>query len=378
MRRFLALAGVLAASGCGAEGRGAPARTAPKATVAMLTAQSTPSPPPPTTLTVAVSGDLLIHQPVWDRALAAGHGHYDFRPELAAIRPIIRGADLALCHVETPLVPGPPSGYPVFRTPPALAKAIHWAGWDACDTASNHSLDEGQAGIDSTAAALDRAHVLHTGSFTSPAQRRHITMMSVKGVPVALLAYTAVSNGQLQPHPWSLNTADPRRIVADARRARRHGARVVIVNLHWGDEYHAVPSAAQVALARTLVRSRAITAIVGQHVHVVQAIRRVAGHIVVFGEGNLLSNQTAACCPTATQDGIIALLTIRAGTVGSRLARVRYVPTWVRHPDFTVLPVLTALRRGLAPRAELLASLRRTEAAVGRGAATVAHVTQPR
>jgi hypothetical protein len=46
---------------------------------------------------------------------------------------------------------------------------------------------------------------------------------------------------------------------------------------------------------------------VGQHVHIPQPIRKINGKFVVFGEGNLISNQTSACCPTASQDGLIAL-----------------------------------------------------------------------
>ena len=80
-----------------------------------------------------------------------------------------------------------------------------------------------------------------------------------------------------------------------------------------------------------------MTAVVGQHVHVVQPIRWIHGKPVVFGEGNLLSNQTAACCPAASQDGLIALLDLRVGAAGVRAKRVRYLPTYVRHPDFTVV-----------------------------------------
>ena len=62
---------------------------------------------------------------------------------------------------------------------------------------------------------------------------------------VAFLSYTAISNGQAVPHPWSVNWASPAAILADARRARRRGARLVIVNLHWGTEYvHDVTPAA--------------------------------------------------------------------------------------------------------------------------------------
>ena len=80
-----------------------------------------------------------------------------------------------------------------------------------------------------------------------------------------------------------------------------------------------------------------MTALIGQHVHVVQPIRRVNGKPVVFGEGNLLSNQTAACCPAESQDGLIALLEFRSGPDGTRVERVRYVPTWVQQPEYRVV-----------------------------------------
>ena len=89
--------------------------------------------------------------------------------------------------------------------------------------------------------------------------------------------------------------------------------------------------------------------------HVVQPIRRVNGKPVVFGEGNLVSNQTAACCPAESQDGLIALIDFVERGDRVRATRVRYVPTWVRHPDYRVLP---------AARGSL--SWRRTVAAAGR------------
>ncbi len=289
--------------------------------------------------TVAASGDFLIHQPVAAQALADGRGRrYDFRPMFRSIRARIAGADLALCHIETPLVPGPVQGYPSFRTPPALAQAVRATGWDACSTASNHSLDAGQYGIGTTLNALDRAGLAHAGTARTPKEASRSTILEIKGTKVAFLSFTAVSNGQAIPHPWSVNTATAGRILTDARRARKRGAEAVIVNLHWGDEYGHAISPAQAVLARRLTRSPAITAIVGQHVHVVQPIRRVNGKPVVFGEGNLVSNQTAACCPAESQDGLIALIDFVSTRGRVKATRVRYVPTWVRHPDYRVLP----------------------------------------
>jgi len=319
-------------------------------------------------LVVEASGDLLIHSAIFDRALVLGGGrHYNFAPMFTQIKPYIQGADLALCHVETPMTPAPPTGYPTFNTPPALATAIAQTGWRACSTAATHSLDQGQTGVDDTIGALDRAGVAHTGTFSSAAAQSTPLIMTVKGVRVAFLAYTELTNGIPSPHPWSVNRADAARILSDAHRARTDGAQVVIVNIHWGDENVARPSGFQLALASRLTRSPDITAIVGQHVHIVQPIRIINGKLVVFGEGNLISNETSACCPVASQDGMIVLLTITVDSHGARVTLVRYVPIWVRHPDFVVLPAGAAWRTDPADAAALRASYERTVGVAGRG-----------
>jgi Bacterial capsule synthesis protein PGA_cap len=328
----------------------------------------------PVRLTVSVSGDLLIHSPVYERALALGGGErYDFAPLFGQIRPYVKGADLAFCHVEVPMTPAAPASYPIFNTPPELAEAISRTGWEACSTASNHSLDQGQEGIDETLNALDRAGVAHTGSYASKKASGKVLMLGVKGVRVAYLAYTTDTNGIPLPEPWSLDLAeDPDAVIADARRARKQGAEAVLVNVHWGidmtPEYVGEPSAKQRAFADELARAPAITAVVGQGPHVVQAIDRRHGKYVVFSEGNLVSNQGSdAGLAAASQDGLIGLLDLVVDGDGARVRRVRYVPTWVQHPDYTVLPVGPALDDGEADPASLRASYERTVEVAGRG-----------
>jgi poly-gamma-glutamate capsule biosynthesis protein CapA/YwtB (metallophosphatase superfamily) len=323
-------------------------------------------------ITIVASGDLLVHQPVWTRALANGGGRYDFRPMFRRLRLLLSRADLALCHAETPLGPGPPKGYPVFNTPRALAPAIAWAGWDACSTASNHSVDGGRAGIRSTVRALSRAGVRHTGTARSRRESRRLLLLDAGGVRVAFLAATYGTNGLPLPAPWSVNLIRPQRLLADARRARRQGADLVVLNLHWGAEYVHRPTSEQRALARRLLRRGGIDLIVGQHAHVVQPIGRVRGRFVVYGEGNLLSGQSSLCCPGPTQDGLVAVIRVRAGDGRAVVRRVDYVPIYVRRPDFVVLQVglrLQALRAaGASASAEaqaLRASWRRTVSVVG-------------
>lgn len=330
-------------------------------------ASSPPEEAEPVRFSVAATGDFLIHSPVFAVALENGGGNrYDFSPMFEQIRPYVEDADLGICHMETPMTDAEPLGYPVFNTPPDLARAVAETGWDACSTASNHTLDQGQEGIDQTGRVLDREGIAHAGSSSSRADSREPLIMDVEGVKVAFLAYTEMTNGVPLPKPWSVNLTDADEILDDAAAAREQGAQVVIVNLHAGDEYVAEPSASQRKLAERLTRSDDVTAVIGQHVHIVQPIERVNDKVVVYGEGNLVSNQTAACCPAESQDGIIALLDFVVEGDDARVERARYVPVHVQHPDYTVLPVGDALRDGTGDAAALEASYERTVDVVGK------------
>jgi poly-gamma-glutamate capsule biosynthesis protein CapA/YwtB (metallophosphatase superfamily) len=325
--------------------------------------------------TVAASGDLLMHQPLLDRARSNGGGDkYDFAPFFRAVRPYLaKRADLALCHVETPMGPGPPSTYPIFNTPTDLARSIRKSGWDVCSTASNHSLDQGTAGITGTINALDKRGIAHTGTFASKRAARRPTILRVAGVRVGFLSYTDATNGFRAPTDWALNEyaaaapkAGAKAIIRDAREARDAGADAVIVNVHWGTEYASRPNASQLAVARRVTDAKVITAVVGQHPHVVEPIERMNGKYVVFSEGNLVSNQSAAAgLPAQTQDGLIALLRFEARGDKVRALRVKYLPTWVRPGDYRVLPADPSADRRYA--AELRASRARTIGVVGKG-----------
>jgi poly-gamma-glutamate synthesis protein (capsule biosynthesis protein) len=265
--------------------------------------------------------------------------------------------------------PGPITTYPIFNTPTDLAKSIHRSGWDLCDSASNHSLDGGQPGIDGTVDALDHADVKHTGSFSSKKQSNEPTFIHVDGIKIGYVAYTDATNGFTPPHSWSLNTypaADPKAgakaIIHDARKARDAGADAVIAQLHWGDENSQSPNNSQVAVAKKLTSAKVITAVVGQGPHVVQPIERINGKFVVFSEGNLVSNQSASAgLPTETEDGLIALLHFRAVGDNVTVRRVTYVPTWVRLGDYVVLPAKPSAS------STLHASYRRTVKVAGKG-----------
>ena len=198
------------------------------------------------TLTVVATGDVLLHQksPLIRGAAAAGRAHgteFDFSGVFANIAPVIQAADLAICHLETPLADpdGPFRGYPSFSVQPQIVDALAGAGYDTCSTASNHALDAGFDGLVRTLDTLDARRMGHTGTFRSPAESLTPHIADVGGALVAQLSWTFGLNGIAEPHgrQWAVNDFDPTgpqvdAILADASRARRAGADIVIASLH--------------------------------------------------------------------------------------------------------------------------------------------------
>jgi poly-gamma-glutamate capsule biosynthesis protein CapA/YwtB (metallophosphatase superfamily) len=341
------IAVVLALAGCSGGQRPVLGPTA-TATAAPGTSRATPAPTPsptgPAAITLAFSGDMLVSDELRAQAARnAGGDGFDFTPMLREVAPIIRAADWAVCHQETPISADNSalSGYPTFSAPFQLATAEKAAGYDACTTASNHTVDKGTAGIKSTLDTFDRTGIRHVGSARSAAEASKFTIYTVRGVRIGHLAYAYGLNGIPAPTPWSVNLIDPARIRADAAAIRAAGAQFVVVSLHFGTEKDQTPTAYQREVVDAVLRSPDVDLIIGHHAHVVQPIqRRPDGRWVVFGLGNLLAQQ--ALMPgegTAPphRDGVIVRVTIAAGPNGRyAVRRVGYVPTFVLAPQDVV------------------------------------------
>jgi Bacterial capsule synthesis protein PGA_cap len=326
---------------------------------------------------MVMNGDLLLHNTLWDSAhldaQRTGRGGMDFRPMLSDLRTLVSSADLAICHLETPLAPrgGPYSSYPVFSVPPQIVPAIKATGYDACTTVSNHSLDAGFDGIVRTLRDFDRAGIEHAGTVTTKRASRQPLLLRVQGVKVGLVAATYGTNGIPLPadEPWSVPIINVAKIEAMARRARERGADIVLVGLHWGDEYVHTPSAYQVDIADQLSQDKDISLIYGEHAHVVQPITKVNGTWVVYGLGNGVAAQSTDV--EGVYDGLAVRVTFTGVPGGPfTISGLQWVPTMITQFDGThpvrVLDVPRALHQPqyAALRSELLAAQARVRADV--------------
>ncbi|MFJ8630306.1 CapA family protein [Streptomyces sp. NPDC093568] len=314
--------------------------------------------------TLVASGDVVPHTAVIDRArFDAGGRGYDFRPMFAGVKPVVSRADLALCHMETVYGEnGEYTGSPLFKSPPEVAQGLAATGYDGCSTASNHSLDDGASGILRTLNALDRAKVRHAGTARTEGEARSVTVLRAGAAKVAHLAYTyGVNDFPLPPgQPWAVNLIDRDKIVADARAARKAGADVVVVSMHWGTEWQDKPDEEQLTLARELTAARSgerpdIDLILGTHANVPQAYEKVNGTWVVYGMGDQVAaamyNQQGVQDPRGNQSTLARFTFTPPKRAGGRweVSKAEFVPQLF---DIDAGRVLN-LNRSIAQGAEL-------------------------
>jgi len=287
------------------------------------------APPVDPGVTIAATGDVLVHPALTDQAESDGGGARDYRPLLAGIAADIGGADLGLCHLETPLAPatGPFRGYPEFSAPPEIASALAATGYDDCSTASNHTLDQGTDGVDRTLDALDAAGIRHTGSARSGPEAHTPLVLDVRGVKIGHVSYTYGFNGRSRPggKQWVSNTLDADAVLAEARAAREAGAQIVIASLHWGTEYQHATTAVQRRIARTVLADPAVDLILGHHAHVVQPFEKIDGKWVAYGLGNSVARHEEP--RGTTEEGLIGRFHFTRGARGWTVDRAEYVPT---------------------------------------------------
>ncbi len=288
------------------------------------------------TLRLIFAGDIMGHAPQISSA-QTGIGQYDYAPCFKYVKSILEGADIAIGNLELTL-PGkaPYTGYPMFRSPDALATGLKKAGFDLLVTSNNHANDAHGLGVTNTIETLRKEGFLQTGTFKNQRDRDALypLMIYKNGFKIALLNYTYDTNGLPTEAPTIVNRIENEQIAADLAEARARKPHFIIVLMHWGLEYQLTENAVQREQARFLIQNGA-DMVIGSHPHVVQPIRteRVTmpngsekEALVVYSLGNFISNQQQP----NTDGGILFQVDLlkRKGSPEVRLGEHGIIPVW--------------------------------------------------
>ena len=243
-------------------------------------------------MSLFMTGDGLLHGAVYKDA---NNGEtYDFSYQLEILKPIIEKYDLAYYNQETILggVELELSGYPMFNSPQEFGRDMVALGFNLVSLANNHSLDRSVKGIENSLRFWhEQDGVVFAGTYLSQEERDEIPVYECNGISYTFLSYTYGCNGLTAPEgmEYLVNVYDDEMLLKDVKIARKKSD-VVIVAMHWGNEYTHTPTEEQKRLANMLAKE-GVDIIIGNHPHVIQPIEWIDDTLVVYSCGNMISAQ---------------------------------------------------------------------------------------
>ncbi|MDO4357579.1 MAG: CapA family protein [Clostridia bacterium] len=228
-----------------------------------------PLPPEPVRVLISAAGDCTLGGEVKSGidarfARCADQNGLDYF--LADVRDIFAADDFTLVNLEGPLTTA--SKYArktyVMRGDPAYAAILSGSSVEVANLANNHARDFGEDGFRDTLAALEGAGVAASGGDI-------LHVAEKDGLRIGFVGF----------EKWNHSAEDALRGVTDARSQ----CDLLIVSVHWGEEYDYTANADQRKLGRALIDAGA-DLVIGTHPHVIQGIERYQGKYIVYSLGN--------------------------------------------------------------------------------------------
>lgn len=291
-----------------------------------------------TTASLSAVGDILIHDSLyWDAETEDG---YDFNPMFAKIKPYMEKADITVANSES-IIGGSEIGvssYPSFNSPFEVGDALKAAGVDVVTMANNHTLDRGEKAIANAIGYWDKIGMIHTGSALSADESAQIATKTENGITFSFLSYTYGTNGIPTPigKDYLVNRIDQVKIKEELTQAKKQSD-VVVLSLHFGQEYERMPNTEQKQLAQFAAEHGA-DIILGSHTHVLQPAEWIETEdgrksFVIYSLGNFISHQDALYRRIGGIVHITAEKTIDANGTTIQLKEPAFTATYVKNDE---------------------------------------------
>lgn len=193
----------------------------------------------------------------------------------------LKKADITLINLESPLV----SNCPLTDTGMKFCgdiknvEGLIFAGVDVASLANNHTKNYGEVGLKETKNVLAQNGILSTS-------QGEIAYKKVRKTTFAFVGYDDVSS-----RVTDLSNITTARQLAD----------VVVISVHWGNEYTDKPSERQVLLGHQFIDAGA-DLVIGNHPHWVQPTETYKDKLIVYAHGNFVFDQEWS---QKTKEGVV-------------------------------------------------------------------------
>ena len=244
-------------------------------------------------------GDLLFEYPYYDDLEAGTSKDLYFN----RVKGYFENDDLTIANMEVPIDNGhleiSGEGYS-FCAPIWVGELVSSLDFEVLGTANNHSYDRDIEGIDSTIDFFkNNSDIMTIGTYKSEEDRKQHRILDINGIKFGFLAYTYGTNvdpetgdeykvGYYADPYTSKVTAASKTIMKDEIADLRSNCDVLVVLMHWGNEFTFEYDDEQYELAQFLSDCQ-VDLVVGSHSHNIQPIEMVNDTLVYYSLGNFVS-----------------------------------------------------------------------------------------
>ena len=281
----------------------------------------------PRPIRIVAVGDIMLDRSIRSVANTYFEGSYD--PFFVELKKFAQGSVL-FGNLEGPISDkGSKRGSIYsFRMSPSALEALKNTGFSVLSFANNHIGDFGQEAYDDTILRAKNEGLPLIGIVPTP-NASQLVITTQGGVRIGWLGYTDVGPAWMAPTDThhGVGLLDEAQLVKDITVAQPQ-VDMLIISLHWGNEYETRANAHQRDIAHSAIDAGA-DVILGHHPHVAQEIEEYNGGVIAYSLGNFVFDQNFSA---DTHFGLVLeIMRDPSGDLSQRTHRAVFDAKYVPH-----------------------------------------------
>ena len=302
-------------------------------------------------LSIAFTGDVMFGRNM-PGVLSLDSSPYRF------VENVTKKTDILVVNTENPFTSSGNSVKPdvPLKASPSYIPLINGTdGMVISANANNHVFDYGIEGMRDSIKNLDSNGITHIGAGENKQEASKPAVIEKNGHKISIFNYMDSNNFQeysqsVMPiagdNSPGYSAWDDTTSVNDIKQAKENGSDIILVYMHYGNEYSRSPNEDQIKISHQAIDAGA-SAVVGAHTHVTQGIEMYNGKPIFYNLGNFMFDQSNPATHSAYFVGF--------DVVGDNVTATVY-PVYISGylPHFMDASSGSSLLRGLNPQCDAM------------------------
>lgn len=208
-----------------------------------------------------------------------------------------------------------------MRGIPSYIKGLVDSGVDVVNFATNHSMQHGKEPFLDTLKLLDEHDIKYCGVNINDHLVAKPVFLEKNNIRIAFLGYGMRPRQYFKEPP--LYTEGQEKNILKEITSIKSKVDVVIVSMHWGDEFIDRPSPLEINLARKII-DKGAHLIIGHHPHVIKGIEKYKHGYIAYSLGNFI-------CDMIWDDRLRESLILKCTLSKTGVDEIQLIPVWINN-----------------------------------------------